>query len=266
MAGPDSGAPARELGETAAKSRLQRPLPPWLNLEAQGLAKLVGTADVKDKGTSGAVSKNRMHAAHEQTLEPSSTSDQDQEHNQRECKNQICSPQSCSNRSNPFGAVRERERAERRERRRESTRCGTFSCSLQSCECLDTRLSSAEGVSGTNRQTSCQREPDMVMPPSVLPDGESVACTTPVEANMLTPSGQPRGATMIARSGSDSESHSEAVASAEAEVAGRCGFGTDAVECAGGGGAGRAEVCSGVQGSEPECEILNRKKKPTKPH
>ena len=116
MAGPDSGAPARELGETAAKSRLQQPLPPWLNLEAQGLAKLVGTADVKDKGTSGAVSKNRMHAAHEQTLEPSSTSDQDQEHNQRECKNQICSPQSCSNRSNPCGAVREREREPREER------------------------------------------------------------------------------------------------------------------------------------------------------
>ena len=108
---------------------------------------------MKDKGTSDAVSKNRMHAAHEQSLEPSSTSDKDQEQNKRECKNQISSPQSCSNRSNPFGAVRERERAERRERRRESTRCGTFSCSLRSCECLDTRLSSAEGVSGTNRQT-----------------------------------------------------------------------------------------------------------------
>ena len=74
---------------------------------------------MKDKGTSDAVSKNRMHAAHEQTLEPSSTSDKDQEQNKRECKNQICSPQSCSNRSNPFGAVRERESREKREKGRE---------------------------------------------------------------------------------------------------------------------------------------------------
>ena len=57
---------------------------------------------------------------------------------------------------------------------------------------------------------------------------------------------------MISRSGSDSESPSEAVASAEAEVAGRCGFGTGAAECAGGGSAGIAEVCAGVHGSEPE--------------
>ena len=74
---------------------------------------------MKDKGTSDAVSKNRMHAAHEQSLEPSSTSDKDQEQNKRECKNQICSPQSCSNRSNPFGAVRERESREKREKERE---------------------------------------------------------------------------------------------------------------------------------------------------
>ena len=102
----------------------------------------------------------------------------------------------------------------------------------------------------------------MGMPQSVLPDVESAACTTPVEANMQTSSGQPRGAVMISRSGSDSESPSEAVASAEAEVAGRCGFGTGAAECAGGGSAGIAEVCAGVHGSEPECEISNRKKTP----
>ena len=108
---------------------------------------------MKDKVTSDSVRKNRMHAAHEQPLEPSSTSDKDQEKNKRECKTRSAALSHAATAATLSGLRERREREPREEReKRESARCGTFSCSLQSCECLDTRLSSAEGVSGINRQ------------------------------------------------------------------------------------------------------------------
>ena len=217
---------------------------------------------MKDKVTSDSVRKNRMHAAHEQSLEPSSTSDKDQEKNKRECKTRSAALSHAATAATLSG-LREREREPREERERERALAAehfhalsraanalTHACLLQR-ECRE-----------LIDKTSCQRDPDMGMPQSVLPDVESAACTTPVEANMQTSSGQPRGALMISRSGSDSESPSEAVASAEAEVAGRCGFGTGAAECAGGGSAGRAEVCAGVPGERARVRNIKPEETP----
>ena len=193
---------------------------------------------MKDKVTSDSVRKNRMHAAHEQPLEPSSTSDKDQEKNKRECKTRSVALSHAATAATLSGLrERERESREKREKRERALAAEHFHALSRAANALTHACLLQRECRELIDKTSCQREPDMGMPQSVLPDVESAACTTPVEANMQTSSGQPRGAVMISRSGSDSESPSEAVASAEAEVAGRCGFGTGAAECAGGGGA-----------------------------
>ena len=154
---------------------------------------------------------------------------------------------------------KERERGRERERERACATEGfqalsraanalTHACLLQSeCRVLIDK-------------TSCHRDPDIGMPQRVLPEVESAACTTPVEANMPTSSGQPKSGSVHSSSGSDSESPSAAVSSVDAENAGKTVCGTDVAASAGGVTAGKLVACSGVQGSEPGCEISNLKK------
>ena len=67
----------------------------------------------------------------------------------------------------------------------------------------------------------------MWIPQRVLPEEEAAACTTPVEANMPTSSGQPKSGSVPSSSGSDAESSSETVSSVDAENAGKTVCGTD---------------------------------------
>ena len=107
--------------------------------------------------------EKRMHVANEQSLEPSAhvtviTVVQDRSKKGKRI------PQSCRNaersqcrerergRRERERGRRERERDRERERERESVRNRRFSSALQSCECLDARLSSAERVPGFDRQ------------------------------------------------------------------------------------------------------------------
>ena len=159
---------------------------------------------------------------------------------------------------------RERERESRQERERErdkdpsqrrrfhalsrAANALTHACLLQS-ECRE-----------LIDKTSCHREPDMWMPQRVLPEEEAVACTTPVEANMQTSSGQPKSGSVPSSSGSDAESSSEPVSSVDAENVGKAVCGTNVAAGACEATTGKLVAWSGVQGSEPGCKTSNLKK------
>ena len=102
----------------------------------------------------------------------------------------------------------------------------------------------------------------MWMPQRVLPEEEAVACTTPVEANMQTSSGQPKSGSVPSSSGSDAESSSEPVSSVDAENVGKAACGTNVAAGACEATTGKLVAWSGVQGSEPGCKTSNMKKTP----
>ena len=88
----------------------------------------------------------------------------------------------------------------------------------------------------------------MWMPQRVLPEEEAAACTTPVEANMQTSSGQPKSGSVPSSSGSDAESSSEPVSSVDAENAGKTVCGTDVAAGACEATTGKLVAWSGSKG------------------